>query len=620
MAPSFTSQTRRLVTIGVALFAVAGAVYGVLRLSFGPRPVYVHVRWAESVDEPTQRRLERQYGLDQPELREGRTWGYALTDLSRDNVRALVTDSAVDDTHQIHRTAFRVGYFAPRLPYPTAHPWIPVGLEFLAAVLVCSGMAALGVAVLALMRPQAVRGPILHVHNGLLAPREETSRAAIALLAWIHARIPDGTAEAAGLFRAVFGIAVLIFVLRRPVGDGWTTGQVNVLSGAHQLLVRLFSEVPSIAGLIPIWIAFWGSLFIVGALTRVAFALTTLGVFAWAILYTTRITYHTVCALLVALLCLLWSRWGDAWSVDAVWRRRSAPRAAPKEYGFTVWMPSLVLGVVFAAAAFAKLHESGIAWILNGTVKYHFLTDSRQAMVDWGVRLGQYHSVAVLLSFGAIAIESLVIVGVLSRRYRYRLIAGASALCLLAGFSLLQGLFWPAWWILLLSFLPWHLVAPDAGGPERTEGPHIDLGPRRWLHPPAVAIVATFLALQFVVSLFKLEVSPLISTYDMYSTTYGSTAEYEQKAADQYWLVATDDAMQLHQCRIGRTEVDVIAAEAATTRGGAVATELIRRCFDPSVHVRTIAVEGSRVRVDWTEWRSEQATRVRLTDTISVQP
>jgi hypothetical protein len=252
-------------------------------------------------------------------------------------------------------------------------------------------------------------------------------------------------------------------------------------------------------------------------------------------------------------------------------------------------------------------------------VKYHFLTDSNQAIVDWGVRLGRYHWVAVLLSFGAIAIESLVIVGVLSRLYRYRLIAGVSALSLLAGFSLLQGLFWPAWWILLLSFLPWHLVARDAGGPARSEGARIDLGPTLF-QPPAVAIVVVFLGVQLAVSLLKLEVSPLISTYDMYSTTYGSTAEYERKAADQYWLVATDDAMKLHECRIGRADVDVIAAGAAATRGSGVATELIRRCFDASVHIQTIAVEGTRVRVDWIEWRSGEATRVRLTDTISVQP
>jgi hypothetical protein len=135
-----------------------------------------------------------------------------------------------------------------------------------------------------------------------------------------------------------------------------------------------------------------------------------------------------------------------------------------------------------------------------------------------------------------------------------------------------------------------------------------------------VAIVVVFLAVQLVVSLLKLEVSPLISTYDMYSTTYASAAEYEQKAADQYWVVATDDALKLHQCRISRMEADVIAAGAATPRAATAATEVVRRCFEPSVHIRTIAVEGSRVRVDWAEWRTEQTTRVRLTDTIAVQP
>ena len=66
-------------------------------------------------------------------------------------------------------------------------------------------------------------------------------------------------------------------------------------------------------------------------------------------------------------------------------------RATPKEYGYTVWVPGLVLGVVFAAAAVAKLRDAGVAWILNGTVKYHFLSDSVQAMVDWGLWIGRHH-------------------------------------------------------------------------------------------------------------------------------------------------------------------------------------------------------------------------------------
>ena len=610
----------RLVATGFAICALAGIAYGTLRVTFGPRPVYVHVRWAESVDEATRLQLEDRYGLQQGELREGRTWGYALTNLSRTNIRALVTDRAAEDTHQIHRTAFRVGYFAPRLPYRTAHPWIPVSLEIAVAFLLLMGMLAFAVAALSRVAPGAIWGPVLAARNAFLAPREEAARATMAFLAWIRSRIPDASAEAAGLFRIVFGVALLVFVLGRPVGDGWTTEQANVLSAAHEMVLRIFRGVPSVATWIPTWVGFWGSLFVVGAMTRASYALTTFGVFAWAILYTTRITYHTVCVLLVTLLCLSWSKWGDAWSIDAVWRRPTVRRATPKEYGYTVWMPSLVLGVIFAAAAFAKLRESGVAWILNGTVKYHFLSDSRQAMVDWGLRFGHYHSVAVLLSFGAIAIESLVIVGVLSRLYRYRLIAGVSALCLLAGFSLLQGLFWPAWWILLLSFLPWHLVAVNSARKTSFEDVRAATGWVGLFQPAAVGVIVVFLAAQLVVSAFKIEVSPLISTYDMYSTTYSSPAEYEQKAADQYWVVATDDMMKLHQCRISRLEADAIAANAASARAVSMAAGFVRRCFEPSVHVRTIAVEGSRVRVDWAQWRPGQPARVRLTEPIAIEP
>ena len=102
----------------------------------------------------------------------------------------------------------------------------------------------------------------------------------------------------------------------------------------------------------------------------------------------------------MTLLFLTWSRWGDAWSVDA-WLRRDRPTrsVAPQEYGYTVWMPSLILGVVFLASAEVKLEESGLAWIYNGTVKYHFLSDSPDAVVDWGLRLGSLPWLAVFLSF-----------------------------------------------------------------------------------------------------------------------------------------------------------------------------------------------------------------------------
>ena len=120
--------TSRLVVTGLLCWALAGTAYAVLRLTFGDRPVSIHVRWAPTIDDAVRFQMEQRYQLAQAEPREDRTFGYALTDRSRDNIRNLVLDPAVEDTHAIHRTAFRVGYFAPRLPYVTPSPGIPAGL------------------------------------------------------------------------------------------------------------------------------------------------------------------------------------------------------------------------------------------------------------------------------------------------------------------------------------------------------------------------------------------------------------------------------------------------------------------------------------------------------------
>ena len=135
---------RRLLVWGVVLWALGGAAYGTLRLTYGQRPAYVHVRWAPMADSASQGQIERAYDLTRGELREGRTWGYYLTDVSRDNIRGLVENPAVEDTHQIHRTAFRIWRTAPRSAYLTSRPaWIAAMLEFLGP-----GLFAMGALVL----------------------------------------------------------------------------------------------------------------------------------------------------------------------------------------------------------------------------------------------------------------------------------------------------------------------------------------------------------------------------------------------------------------------------------------------------------------------------------------
>jgi hypothetical protein len=89
--------------------------------------------------------------------------------------------------------------------------------------------------------------------------------------------------------------------------------------------------------------------------------------------------------------------------------------------------------------------------------------------------------------------------------------------------------------MLLLSFLPWHLIKNPV------DAKNYGSGDRR-THPKApVLVVMTLIALQLAVSFLRIELSPLLSTYDMYATTYSSPAEYEQKAGPVYWIVGVDE-------------------------------------------------------------------------------
>jgi len=137
-----TGKVRKLFLVGLLLAGAGAAMYGVVRVT-DPRPAYVHVRWSAAVDESARRGFERQYSLEQPQQTESQTYLYALTNLSRTNVQALVGDSAVEDTRYIHRTKFRPGLFTPRLPYSTwVQAWMASGLTFLSAVLLFAGSVA----------------------------------------------------------------------------------------------------------------------------------------------------------------------------------------------------------------------------------------------------------------------------------------------------------------------------------------------------------------------------------------------------------------------------------------------------------------------------------------------
>lgn len=137
------AQTRTLIVASVVLLALAGVAFGTLRLTYGQRSADVNVRWADTVNATSRGQLERAYQLTEGEQVDGRTWSYRVMDVSADNLRGLVQDPAAEDTHQIHRTAFRIWRGATRGPYVTSRPaWIASVLEFVVqASVVASGLA-----------------------------------------------------------------------------------------------------------------------------------------------------------------------------------------------------------------------------------------------------------------------------------------------------------------------------------------------------------------------------------------------------------------------------------------------------------------------------------------------
>lgn len=142
------SEHRTLLVGGIALLVLAGALYLTLRLLYGERAAYVHVRWKPEVSEATRAEVERAHRLHPVEFREQRTWGYFLSDMSTENIRHIVRHPAVEDTHNIDRDAFFVLDIAERGDYLSERPaWIAPMLEFFSRAFLLLGSAVLLVGV-----------------------------------------------------------------------------------------------------------------------------------------------------------------------------------------------------------------------------------------------------------------------------------------------------------------------------------------------------------------------------------------------------------------------------------------------------------------------------------------
>jgi hypothetical protein len=335
-------------------------------------------------------------------------------------------------------------------------------------------------------------------------------------------RIPPLSSSQLGLFRIVFGTALLLVFISENVL--LRDALPRELHRNYSRLARM-EWVHWIAATKPalnaaatiVYLAL--AAFIVGFRTRPAFAIVAIGFLVHALVVLQSSGVHNLGILAVTLLCLLVVPWGDGLSLDA--RLSRSPRwteRSGQEYGFAIWLPGLTFGVALLAAAVAKLTFGGVRWVTEGAVKYHFVEDASNAPYTLGLWVASHETAAIVMSFGAVALEGLFILNILRPSPLWRAAFGLSGIALLVGFYVFHGLIWPGWWLLLLVFLPWQSWGQPASP--------------AWNRAPALpwrygAVIALVLCAQLYASATRTEVEPLLTWFPMYAHTWRSTEAFD---------------------------------------------------------------------------------------------
>jgi hypothetical protein len=569
------------------------------------------------VDEATRQRLESQYRLTDPERLDEQTWRYDLIDPRADTIRAIVNDAAVADTHDINREAYTLDAAAVRTSrrqrFAGGDALVSVAdalsgiLAVLALLLVVIGLAGHGQT-----RDSASR----FLGGTLRSIRQAGAGVAAPAVRWLQRGIPDVDARTAGIFRVLFGLAVLMFFEAYTVDAARLAPSFDsqIEGPLHATVIQWLRERPLMVDWLAPWMLVTGIAFTAGLFTRVTYALFVAAALVWAFVAVSFDSTHPHSTLILTLVALLPSRWGDGFSVDQWLRPARTIREAGRQYGYSVWVPGLVVGVAFAAAAWSKLAgpDGWTAWVMNGTVKYHFITDSVNAPVDWGLQLAAHPGLAILASFGAVAIEVLAITAAFSRSEAYRLTMGLASLSLVAGFRLFMGVLWLGWWIPLLGFLPWQRLSAlsrradvSAEAPRAKAGAFSEGGPpRQWRLIPTTqaATIVFLLGQQIVVSALRIERAPMFTNYPMYSYTFASPEEFNAWLPPIYRIVVTTDQGVIElRCHANEDLVEQLkAALGGSAESAATVWRAVRACRGEDLsRARALAVEEDHPSFDW---------------------
>lgn len=154
----------------------------------------------------------------------------------------------------------------------------------------------------------------------------------------------------------------------------------------------------------------FGLLAMAGWLTNASLTIfMILNLFLQAWLYSFGEFHHPEAALIIALAILSLSPSGRVLSIDAWLRRqrdaREGRRAAPwwTETSIYASWPLLlimwILGLIYLSAANAKAVVGGLDWLKGDTLQWYLIRDGLRWDAPLGVWIGQFHPVALLLTW-----------------------------------------------------------------------------------------------------------------------------------------------------------------------------------------------------------------------------
>jgi hypothetical protein len=332
---------------------------------------------------------------------------------------------------------------------------------------------------------------------------------------WLAQFIPDIDARALGWFRAALGCGFAWVALSRDLVAVPLEQQRHRAVVDLDVVHRIAASQPACDALQVVMLVA-ALLFAAGVVARV-----TYGVFVAAFVLSVLVTLERNSAHDLGLPLVTYLGWLTVpWSAGRIAGERTA-RTPQRSYGFALWWPGLTLGLALLAAAYWKIHQSGLDWITGGAVKYHFVSDFANAHVDWGLWIAVHPWAAVFFSFGAIVLETVFILNIFARGPWSRLAAGAVGVVLYLSLYLLQGIYWPAWHVLFIAFLPWSLLNAD-----NTAITHATVTRPALRLAETLAVIA-IVCLQLYASATGTEVEPVMSHFPMYAYTFASIDEFE---------------------------------------------------------------------------------------------